>query len=213
MKTKLIVLSLSACLSSPVFAGGIPVIDVASLTQQITQVGHMVSQIQEMQRQLQTAESQLNSISGSRGLASFINTTYDTAVDISESDILTQNGLQTSAEKDMNPAFSNIYDEGNSNAAQRLGRSQKTLTQAQDRYNRLMPLIQKINSSPDQKDILDLQARIQAEQVMLQNELIKLEAMKAEAAAKEAIHQQKLVQMAVDSSGSGEMDFTGYFNK
>mgnify|MGYP000044146594 CR=1 FL=1 len=212
MKRKLIILSLSGVLSSPVIASGIPVIDVASLTQQITQVGHMVNQLQEMKRQLETAESQLSNISGSRGLASAINTTYDTAVDISESDILTSNNISNAEQVGVNPAFRNIYNEANSNAAQNLGRSQKTLTQAKERYNRLMPLITKINNSPDQKDILDLQARIQGEQVMLQNELIKLEAMKAEAAAKDEIHQRKIAEIRTSSIGSVDRDMSNAFD-
>jgi type IV secretion system protein VirB5 len=212
VKNKLLVLALSSVLSAPSMASGIPVIDVASLAQQITQVTNMVQQLQALQTQIQTAESQLNNISGARGLGSFINTNYDTAVEYSEGQIFTDNGLKTASQRGVDPAFSNIYDKGNQNAAQRLGRSQKTLNQATSRYDRLMPLIAKINDSPDQKDILDLSARIQAESVLLQNELIKLEAMKAESAAKDAIHRRQVTDARLSTSGTNNKDYTGDFD-
>lgn len=212
MRKKLIVLAFTGALSQPALSAGIPVIDVASLTQQITQVGHMISQIQEMQKQLQTAENQLNNISGSRGLGGVIDTSYDAAVSIMENEILSEHGIKSADEMDVNPAFRNIYDDRNKDAAQGLGRSQKTLNQSKERYSELNRLIAKVDDSPDQKDVLDLIARIQGESAMLQNELIKLEAMKAEAAAKDAIYQRQLTELRVSSAGTNDKDYTSSFD-
>jgi len=46
--------------------------------------------------------------------------------------------------------------------------------QASQRFSSIQVLLDKVNAAPDQKDIADLQARIQAEQVMMQNESTKL---------------------------------------
>lgn len=55
-----------------------------------------------------------------------------------------------------------------------------------------------VNNSPDQKDIPDLQARIGAEQIMLQNEMAKR---CSQAEANQAMQNQRLQQMRVASSG------------
>ena len=48
---------------------------------------------------------------------------------------------------------------------------------------------------------MDLQARISAEEVMLQNEMIKLSMLDSLAKARESIEQQKIKQMMIESSG------------
>lgn len=205
MKKPLIVLSFCAAISPPILAGGIPVIDVASITQQITQVQHMITQIEQYRQQIETTQRQLQQISGSRGMSSLINTAYDLSMEYNEAQIASDNGFKTSDEVGFNDgtnqAFRNIYDESRSNATQRLARSQLTLQQSKDRYNQLLPLVQKLNDSPDQKDTLDLMARINAESVLLQNELVKLESAKAESEALEQAEKQKMRQLAIESSG------------
>lgn len=196
--------------NAPTSSAGIPVIDGAVLTQQITQVMNMVRQLQQLQAQLETAgnqlaraEEQVRSANGIRGLGSLINTAYDSSVSISQSGILTAAGLKSSS--DLNIALgraSEIFDGFNEISAIGLGQSKKTLEQSISRFNDLLPLIQKVNNSPDEKDILDLQARISGEAVFLQNEQIKLAAMKAESEAQERMQKQKIRQALIESSGN-----------
>jgi type IV secretion system protein VirB5 len=61
--------------------------------------------------------------------------------------------------------------------------------------------VARVNNSPDQKDILDLQARIGAEQVMLQNEMAKLAMLQSQAEANRAVQAQRVQQMRIESSG------------
>ena len=195
--------------NAPNSSAGIPVIDAASLTQQITQVMNMVRQLQQLQAQLETAgnqlakaEEQVRSANGIRGLGSLINTAYDSSVNVSQSGILTAAGLKSSS--DHNIALgraAEIFNGFNEISAIRLGKSQKTLEQSIERFNDLLPLIQKVNNSPDEKDILDLQARINGEAVFLQNEQVKLSAMKAEFEAQDRMQQQKVRQALVESAG------------
>ncbi|WP_030073713.1 type IV secretion system protein [Halomonas alkaliantarctica] len=188
-------------LSQPAMAGGIPVIDVSSLTQQILQVQHMLTQIEQLKSQLETANKELDSMSGVRGLGNVIDSAYDTAVNVDPNQVLSDAGIRGANEHGLTGDVADLYDSGNQNTATWLGQSQKSLEQAQERFSELTGLVSEVNNSPDQKDILDLQARIGAEQVMLQNEMAKLSMFRSQAEANQALHAQRVQQMRVASSG------------
>ncbi|MCX2522902.1 type IV secretion system protein [Larsenimonas rhizosphaerae] len=188
-------------LSQPAMAGGIPVIDVSSLTQQILQVQHMLSQIDQLKSQLETANKELDSMSGVRGLSNVIDSAYDTAVNVDPNQVLSDAGIRGANEHGLSGDVADLYDSGNQNTATWLGQSQKSLEQAQERFSELTGLVAEVNNSPDQKDVLDLQARIGAEQVMLQNEMAKLSMLRSQAEANQAMHNQRVQQMRVASSG------------
>lgn len=185
----------------PVFAAGIPVIDVSSLTQQILQVQHLVAQIEQYKQQLETAQKELESISGSRGLANIIDSVYDLEVDVDVEEVLNRVGLSSANDYELSGEIAQFYNETNHNIGQWLGQSQKSLQQAKERFNQLTTLIAKVNNSPDQKDILDLQARIGGEEVLLQNEIAKLIMLQSQAQANQAIYEQKITQMIIESTG------------
>ncbi|MDN3556625.1 type IV secretion system protein [Halomonas maura] len=188
-------------LSQPAMAGGIPVIDVSSLTQQILQVQHMLNQIEQLKSQLETANRELDSMSGVRGLGNVIDSAYDTAVNIDPNQVLSDAGIRGANEHGLSGDVADLYDSGNENTATWLGQSQKSLEQARERFSELTGLVAEVNNSPDQKDVLDLQARIGAEQVMLQNEMAKLAMLRSQAEANQAMHNQRVQQMRVASSG------------
>lgn len=188
-------------LSHPAMAGGIPVIDVSSLTQQILQVQHMLNQIEQLKSQLETANKELDSMSGVRGLGNVIDSAYDTAVNVDPNQVLSDAGIRGASEYGLSGDVADLYDSGNQNTATWLGQSQKSLEQAQERFSELTGLVAQVNNSPDQKDVLDLQARIGAEQVMLQNEMAKLSMLHSQAEANQAFHAQRVQQMRVASSG------------
>ncbi|OBX33917.1 type IV secretion system protein [Halomonas elongata] len=77
----------------------------------------------------------------------------------------------------------------------------KSLEQAQERFSELTGLVAQVNNSPDQKDILDLQARIGAEEVLLQNEMAKLTMLRSVATANQAVQQRRARQMRIQNSG------------
>jgi type IV secretion system protein VirB5 len=197
-----VLLAASPVISRNVCAGGIPVIDVASLAQAIQQVMHMLEQIEHMKNQLEVAEKELDSISGSRSMGGILHSTYDLAVTVDTDEILDNVGLNSAEDNGLVGEDAALFDEGNQNAALRLGQSQKSLEQAQDRFSELSKLVAKVNDCPDQKDILDLQARIQAEQALLQNEKIKLAMLKEQSEAAEAVHEAKVKQALIESTGN-----------
>jgi type IV secretion system protein VirB5 len=184
-----------------IFAGGIPVIDVSNLAQAIQQVIHMMEQIEQLKNQLEVAEQQLDRISGSRGMGNILHSTYDLAVTVDQDEILEDVGLRSAEENGLVGEEAELYDEGNQNVALRLGQSQKSLEQATERFSELSKLVAKVNNCPDQKDILDLQARIQAEQTLLENEKIKLAMIQAQAEARDAAHKAKIRQAAINATG------------
>lgn len=187
--------------TQPAMAGGIPVIDVAGLTQNILQVQHMLDQIQQLKSQLETANKELDSMSGVRGLGNVIDSAYDTAVNVDPNQVLNDAGIRSASEHGLSGDMADLYDSGNQNTATWLGQSQKSLEQAQERFSELTGLVAEVNNSPDQKDVLDLQARIGAEEVMLQNEMAKLTMLRSQAEANQAMHNQRVQQMTVESSG------------
>ena len=115
--------------------------------------------------------------------------------------MLSNAGIRSANEHGLSGDVADLYDSGNQNTATWLGQSQKSLEQAQERFSELTGLVGQVSNSPDQKDVLDLQARIGAEEVMLQNEMAKLSMLRSQAEASQAMHNQRVQQMRVASSG------------
>ncbi|MCL1079450.1 type IV secretion protein [Parashewanella spongiae] len=183
------------------YAQAFPVIDAANLQQNILQVKHMLEEINTLKQQVKTAKSQLNSINGIRGMSNVIDSVYDVTVKVDPNLTLKQQGLRDSQWLQLGGDVAGLYDDVNRYRGRWFGQTQASLQQTQARYQQLMRLIQKINQAPQQKDIEDLQTRINAEGVMLQNEQAKLQLLNAQAQASEALTQQKITQMAIESAG------------
>lgn len=192
---------LTVSLLAPKALAGIPVIDYSNLAQSIQQIIHMLEQIEKLKSQLEVAKKHLSSIRGIRGLAGVINSKYDKTVGVDTNEIMRLEGLKSAAEKGLVGKMAELFDEGNKNAALRIGQSRKSLQQAQERFDELAKLVAKVDACPDLKDILDLQARIQAEISLLENEKIKLAMIQERAQAAETVRKQKVRQMAVESTG------------
>ncbi|RLV58382.1 type IV secretion protein [Parashewanella curva] len=185
----------------PVSVQAFPVIDVANLHQNIIQVKHMLEQINALKQQVQTAKSQLSSINGIRGMANVIDSAYDVSVKVDPNLTLNKQGIHNSEWLSLGGDVAGLYDDIGRYRGEWFGQTQISLQQTQERYQQLMRLIQHINQAPQQKDIEDLQARINAEGVMLENEQAKLQLLNAQAQASEALTQQKITQMAIESAG------------
>ena len=208
MKMKTLALSLALTMGaiSPAFAG-IPVTVVAdpqALANHITELAKMVEQIRQLENQLTQMEREYTSMTGSRGLGSLINSAYDTDVlkDLDLKGLMSQNGLKSSNDYNLGQGVGEVFDLSNKNAAQYSGQATKSLSQAQERFDELKGLVSKVNNSSDPKEVMDLQARIGAEQSFLQNEVAKLQILEQQAQANEQIRSQRVKQMAVESSGS-----------
>jgi type IV secretion system protein VirB5 len=79
--------------------------------------------------------------------------------------------------------------------------AQQALSNASNRFTELQTLIAAISSAPDQKSILELQARISAEVAMLQNEQTKLSILNQATVAQQSVSRQQNLEQAIASQG------------
>jgi type IV secretion system protein VirB5 len=85
--------------------------------------------------------------------------------------------------------------------------SQEALTNTSARFAAIQGLIAAISTAGDQKAILDLQARISAEQAMLQNEQTKLQVLYQATQAQESSLRQQAQERAIEEQGRFETRF------
>lgn len=201
MKKIICAITIVLLLASKSFATGIPVIDIAALANQMVEIVHLVTQIQTLEEQLDTMGDQLDNASGSRGLGNLLDTVYEIEAAIDAAQIMADNGLESYASLGITGDAATIGQDDLNNDAIYLGQADRSLQQAKDRFSELTGLISKINSSPDEKDILDLTARIEAEGVFLQNEMIKLQMLSAKNEAEKEVVAERKTQQLIKSAG------------
>jgi type IV secretion system protein VirB5 len=186
---------------------GIPVFDAAAVAQAVQQVtawGKQYSQMAQQYSQMVSSYNQAvtthNSLNGARGMNTLVNdpavrrylpNEWGQAMNLLNSPG-GYTGLQTritsirSASQitsiedtglDPNSAAGRAFVGSQNQAAMNRALSEEGYKQASDRITAIQTLIDKVGDAPDAKDVADLQARIQAEQVMVQNELVKLQVM------------------------------------
>lgn len=214
--------------TSQAMASGIPVVDIASNIQNafhyVKDVAHMASEIVQLKAQLQQAEDTFRSMNGVRGMASLLNNPMareylpKEASDIYDLAKGAGHGPLVGVIRDIRDtnAMLNAGDMRNSNAEMndilslyqyKLATSQATADAAFDqagaRFQKLQQLLDKVNAAPDDKDIQDLQARIDAEQVMMQNEMTKLDMLaRLQSVQERTVQQQRREKAAKMGRGS-----------
>src|ERR1700683_4957235 len=190
------------------------VIDVSAIRQ-------LVQEVQQMQQALQTAQNQLNqaqreyqSITGLRGmqnLLSNINRNYlppswaqlPTALASPIQSQVSTNAVLTAAQvAALSPAEQQQLNAARGNAALLQVATQQAYATTSGRFASVQTLINAIPSATDQKGILDLQARIQAEQGMLQTDSTKLNVLYQAAQAQELARRQSALEQVVSGVGN-----------
>jgi type IV secretion system protein VirB5 len=172
----------SALVNVNAHAGGIPVIDVAS-------IAHALTMVEQLKRQVTQMESQYAAISGARNLGQILNNpslrTYLPDEWVGVYDKVKQGQLSgiSSAARDI--ARQEGYDPNatggqlryqNTIAANK-AMNQQAYAQTLQRLNNIQALMQQANTTPDAKASADLQNRIAAENAMIQNEQTRLNLM------------------------------------
>lgn len=213
--TLAIVLSLAiggGAISTPANATGIPVIDIANLQQQITHYLNMIQQLKQLQSQLQQAKDQYKSITGSRGLGNILQENYTANVPANWQETLSAmqgGGKVGQLAKQISSAASQLKSQNfegvAKNVVDSLSSNMESKATAQalnaevydgsgDRFTRIQSLADQINTAPDLKAINDLQARLQAENLSLQNEAVKLQSMNAMIAAQNDVKESAAIE-------------------
>jgi type IV secretion system protein VirB5 len=201
----------------------IPVIDAGALIQLVTQVNTLEQQLNTARQDLSQAEQQYQSTVGARGMEQLLggtNRNYlptdwaqlqaamqgsgpgfalgaDIGTNINSNAVLSAQQMAALA-----PPEQDAVQAGRRGAALVQAISQEALARTSERFAALQTLINAISSASDQKGILDLLARITAEQSMLQNEQTKLNVLSQAAAGDELARQQRVRERAVTDIGS-----------
>jgi len=100
---------------------------------------------------------------------------------------------------DPESAAGKAYQNAQNQAALNRVLAEEGFKQSGARIDSLQELLNKVNNAPDEKDIQDLQARIQAEQAMLQNEQIRLASLNQVQQAQKDITNQQVIEMRMQS--------------
>lgn len=215
MFKKIIAVSaLTTCLVSSANAGGIPVFDGANLAQAVVQVESWAKQYDQMESQLSEWEKNYNAVTGVRGMGSLVNNPEvrkylpKTYGDMLSDGVGNWEEIYKSA-KSFDKAMSQLSDENSSwknfqilrkQIALNRAAAEKAYNSANQRFDDIQVLVDKVNDAPDPKDIADLQARIQAEQVMMQNEASRLQTLALLANAQREIQHQQIIERRLMST-------------
>lgn len=225
MRKKLLCLALSATLGLPsVGRAQFAVIDVGAIVQMVQEVATLAQQLKTAENQLLQAQQEFQAITGGRGmegLLSGVNRNYlpsdsaqllaavgQTGSALSAFSSGVRNLMQTNAVLSpaqvaaLSPTQQAQLMAARQSAATLTAVSSQALSTTSARFASIQQLIGAIPSAADQKGILDLQARIQAEQGMLQNESTKLNTLYQLSQAQELTRQQRLREQAIADVGS-----------
>lgn len=196
---------LTAVAASGAHAGGIPVIDVANLAQTVQQVVNDITKIQNQLQQITQLQNQLASINGVRNLGNVFNNpqlrNYIPAEAYTVVNAVHGSGyagltVTAKALRDATLVY-NCMDLSGSNRSscqanlaepyQYKGVLQDAMKSAAGRLAQIQGLMDQIDATTDQKSILEIQARVGAENALLAHEVSQIQMLQGLADSDERI--------------------------
>jgi type IV secretion system protein VirB5 len=198
------------------------VIDVASLTQLISEVQTLEQQLSTARNQLTQAQQEYQSITGSRGMGQLLPaiprnylpqswTTLTAALNGAGGYPTLAAGVQAALRSNavlspqqlasLSPAGSAQLQAERQPVALAQSISHEALSNSSGRFAALQQLVSAIGTATDQKSILELQARIAAETAMLQNEHTKLAVLFQALEAQQWTNEVRSRELAVAAQG------------
>jgi type IV secretion system protein VirB5 len=209
---------------SPLAQAQWAVVDVGAIAQLVQQVATMRDQLDTTRDQLRQTRETLDSMRGGRGMERLLSGTPRNylpsdwqeleavlgqtssgfgalAADLQR--IVNTNAVLTPQQIASLSSADRIHlESARRSAAMLQALTREALSVTSRRFDSIQQLINAISGAGDQKAILDLQARIQAEQGMLQNEATKLGVLYQAAQAEEWARRQRVREQAIASIGS-----------
>jgi type IV secretion system protein VirB5 len=190
------------------------VVDVGAIAQLIQEVQQMQQALQVAQSELSQAQQTYQSMTGGRGMemllagavrnylpANWAQLTTSLAGPLQS--VINANAVLTATQwAALSPAAQQQLAAARSNAALLQVAAQQAYSTTSSRFSSVQQLISAIPTASDQKGILDLQARIQAEQGMLQNDQTKLQVLFQLVQAQELERRQRTREQAISDVGS-----------
>ena len=203
---------------------GIPTIDVAAIAQAALQVQAWGQQYQQMMQQVQQMQQQIDGVTGGRGMSELLNSpTYQQARRTLPPDAQQVLGLANGgsygnlassissikrASTTLNsgslssPTAASQWDADLNHAASNQALSMQAYSDAAPRLQNIEDLMARISQTQDPKAIAELQARMSAEQAIIQNEQNKIQAMSMLVASQEKMAQLRDREVSIKSAGS-----------
>lgn len=209
-------------------AGGIPVFDGVNNALQeqswLQQAKDMVTQITTLKNQYDQMKQQYQSLTGSRGMSGLLNnSTFQQARRMLPPDAQQLLGLvnggnygnlgntinsikqatSTLNSSDFtNPSGANGWNADLNRVATNKALSQQVYDDANQRLNNLESMLEEISSTEDPKAIAELQARIQVEQGLVQNDQARINALQMLVAAEQQVSQMKAREVSIKMGGA-----------
>ena len=199
------------------------VIDVQALVQLMQQVQTLNQTLNTARGQLAQAQQEFQSITGSRGMQNLLSGTVRNYLPSNISELTTALGQVNSGYSGLSSAVQSALRANavltpqqlallppdvqvrisawRSTAALLQGITGTALSNSSSRFAAIQQLINTIGAAPDQKSVLELQARINAESGMLQNEQTKLQSLYQVAQAQQWVNEQQDRETAVAEQG------------
>ena len=204
------------------------VIDVGAIAQLIQEVSTLEQSLQTAQGELQQAQAQYQSLTGTRGMQNLLAGQLRNYLPTSLSGLTTSlqggsgfasltSAMQSASQSNallnaqqlaiLPPEDRQRLVEARNTVALLQGLTGTAVANASGRFSSLQQLIEAIGGAADPKAVMDLQARIVAEQGMLQNEQTKLQSLYQAAQAQHWSDQQRTREQVVLGHG----DFASRF--
>ena len=180
---KLTVIAVAAAITVSTITPAHALFGVDGVATEITQIAGWAAQYIQMVREYQQLVEEYRSLNGIRGMANLVNNPMSRKYLPKEFQTAVTSGYgnwtsllqMMNSEARMTPE--QRYAKFKRQIAIDEAMTQEAYKQASERFEAIQVLLDKVNNAPDAKDIADLAARIQSEQVMLQNEQNKMSMM------------------------------------
>jgi type IV secretion system protein VirB5 len=211
-------------LAAPAAQAQFAVIDVASVTRLVQQAQTLAQQLEAARQQIAQAQALYQSTTGNRGMQQLLagvtrnylpsNWTQLTAAmqGVGGAPGTLAQDIRAAAASNavlsapqmagLSVAEQSLIGNGRLSVALSQALAQQALANSSGRFASIQQLIATIPSASDQKGILELQARIGAEQAMLQNEQTKLQVLYQAAQSQSAVLAQQTREQLVAAQGS-----------
>jgi type IV secretion system protein VirB5 len=196
------------------------VVDAPAIVQLIQEVEDLEQVISTAHNQLQQAKQALQTMTGDRGMEMLLSGTVRNylpsgwqqvtnaaqggggalAADI-QGNVAANSVLSPQRMATLSPESQQLIQAERQWGAARQSIAHQALANSSNRFSSLQTLISAIGSAGDQKSILDLQARIDGELGMLQNEQTKLQVLNQSMLAQESVLSQRAREMAIEGHG------------
>lgn len=219
-----IVLVIACVLGVPVAHAQMAVVDIRAIAQMAQQIRVLQDQLLTARNQLTQAEAQFAALTGPRGMERLLDglsrnylppdwvafeamlrgvqSSY-AAIGAQIEAVIESNAVLTPAQTaHLVPDQREQLEAARQSTALLQVTSRQALQVSSQRFDALQTLIDAIPNATDSKAALDLQARIAAEQAMLQNEQTKLMVLYQTVEAEERAREQRARELAVANIGS-----------